>query len=308
MTALRRVPFSLPLKVPVLTVTTIEGVLIEGPAGWGVCAPLPSWNQQEREAAERAAIEAATLPFPEPRQAEVEINYMVPRIPPDDAARRAVESGCSTIKIKVGDPDGLQRVQAVRAALPSAHIRLDTNGGWTTVDEAVAQLRQFEEMDIQYVEDPIGRQDDPEWSMRQLAALKQRIPIPLGAEMCIRTVDDARLFARLTKSIGPIADVFIFKVQRIGGICAALEATEIIGLPTVSSSALEPSTGLDAVLAVAAALDKSQAPFAHGIGTASLLKEDVTKTPLIPVNGILIPRRVAPDPEWLMQHAPIQLA
>ena len=45
--------------------------------------------------------------------------------------------------------------------------------------------------------------------------------------------------------------------------------------------------------AVAAALPAS--PYAHGIGTASLLAEDVTADPLLPVEGRLVPRRVLPD-------------
>ncbi|MGZ6493453.1 MAG: hypothetical protein ACXVEX_09090 [Actinomycetota bacterium] len=45
--------------------------------------------------------------------------------------------------------------------------------------------------------------------------------------------------------------------------------------------------------AVAAALP--DAPFAHGIGTATLLEQDVTVSPLVPVRGSIEPRRIAPD-------------
>jgi O-succinylbenzoate synthase len=61
----------------------------------------------------------------------------------------------------------------------------------------------------------------------------------------------------------------------------------------VVSSALETSVGLAACLAVAAALPAS--PYAHGIGTATLLAEDVASDPLLPVQGRLVPRRVEPD-------------
>jgi O-succinylbenzoate synthase len=61
----------------------------------------------------------------------------------------------------------------------------------------------------------------------------------------------------------------------------------------VASSALETSVGLAAVVALAAALP--DAPFAHGAGTALLLADDVTSRPLIPVDGVLEPRRVEPD-------------
>jgi len=89
------------------------------------------------------------------------------------------------------------------------------------------------------------------------------------------------------------ADVLVVKPQRIGGIAAALRAAELAGVPVVVSSALETSVGLSACLAVAAALPAS--PYAHGIGTATLLAEDVTANPLLPVRGRLVPRRVEPD-------------
>jgi O-succinylbenzoate synthase len=76
-------------------------------------------------------------------------------------------------------------------------------------------------------------------------------------------------------------------------VSAALAAAEAAGIPTIASSALETSVGLAAVLAIAAALP--DAPFAHGVGTASLLASDVSAEPLVPVEGWLTPRRVSPD-------------
>ncbi|MCA1830063.1 MAG: O-succinylbenzoate synthase, partial [Actinobacteria bacterium] len=61
---MRRVPFRIPLRVPVGDVVERSGDLIEGPAGWGEYSPLPSWSQGERDAAERSALEAASEPFP----------------------------------------------------------------------------------------------------------------------------------------------------------------------------------------------------------------------------------------------------
>ena len=51
MAQLRVVPFKTRLRVPVGDVIEREGILIEGPAGWGECSPLPSWSDDEREAA-----------------------------------------------------------------------------------------------------------------------------------------------------------------------------------------------------------------------------------------------------------------
>jgi O-succinylbenzoate synthase len=47
------------------------------------------------------------------------------------------------------------------------------------------------------------------------------------------------------------------------------------------------------VLQVAASLPDTT--FAHGVGTALLLADDVTSSPLIPIAGVLVARAVVPD-------------
>ena len=277
----RRLPFTVALRHPVLGVTTRSGWLIEGAAGWAEWSPLPSWSREEGETAHRGALETADHPFPEPLHASVEINTMIPRVAPDVAARMAVAAGCRTVKVKVGDAEGEARVRAVREAVgPAVHIRVDANGAWD-LEEAIRSLHALAGYDIELVEDPVP-------TLAELAHLRRRCSIPLAAEMLIRTIEDVVEMRRLDA-----ADVLVIKPQRIGGIGAALRAAELAGVPVVVSSALETSVGLAACLAVAAALPTCT--YAHGIGTATLLAEDVTALPLLPVQGRLVPRRVAPD-------------
>ena len=280
MAELRVVPFKTRLRVSVGDVIQREGILIEGPAGWGECSPLPSWSEEERAAAKRAAIEAATEPFPEGVRARVEVNTMVPRVSPEQAARMAVESGCDTIKIKVGDAASVERVHAVRDALPKAKIRLDANGSWDP-DSAGIFLAQVRGLDIELIEDPVS-------TMEEMARFRRGSAVLIAAESCVRTVEDAKMLRKLEA-----ADVIVIKPQRIGGARAALDAAEEAGIPAIASSALETSVGLAMVVAVAAALP--DAPFAHGVGTAGLLERDVTSRPLVPEHGVLEPRRVVPD-------------
>ena len=272
---MRRVPFRIPLRVPVGDVTERVGELLEGPAGWGEYSPLPSWSAAEREAAERAAVEAATVGFPAPVRNVVPVNAMIPRVAPSVAAAMAVASKCQTIKIKVGDPDGEARVRAVREALPDVKIRLDANGSWDALAAGLS-LSQLRHYDIELVEDPVGTLED-------LARLRRGSSILVAAEMCVRTVDDARMLRKLRA-----ADAVVIKPQRIGGVRAALAAAEEAGVPAIASSALETSVGLAAVLAFAAALP--ELPFACGIGTATLLEYDVVRGPLVPVDGVMTVR------------------
>jgi O-succinylbenzoate synthase len=277
----RRIPFSVALRHPVLGVTSRSGFLIEGEAGWAEWSPLPSWSREEGETAHRGALETAGSAFPPIIQASVEINTMIPRVAPDIAARMAVAAGCRTVKVKVGDLEGEARIRAVREAVgPATHIRLDANGSWD-LEQAIRSLDVLARYDIELVEDPVP-------TLADLAGLRRRTSIPLAAETSIRTIEDVMEMRRLDA-----ADVLVIKPQRIGGIVAALRAAELARIPVVVSSALETSVGLAACLAVAAALPAS--PYAHGIGTATLLAEDVTSDPLLPVQGRLVPRRVEPD-------------
>jgi O-succinylbenzoate synthase len=277
-----RVPFTVRLRVPVADVVERRGWLAHGEAGWGECSPLPSWTAPERAAAERSAEEAAREPFPEPTRLRTRVNAMIPRVTPAEAARLAVAFACATVKVKVGDRLGEERVAAVRDALgPAARIRLDANGSWPDPETAVDALRRFARFDVELVEDPVA-------TLEGLALVRRSSPFPVAAEMSVRTVGDAARVRLLAA-----ADAVVLKPQRIGGVRAALAAAEEAGVPAVASSALETSVGLAAVLAVAAALP--DAPFAHGVGTALLLEDDVTSRPLIPVDGALEPRRVEPD-------------
>jgi O-succinylbenzoate synthase len=282
----KRLPFSVALRHPVMGVTVRSGYLIEGPAGWGEFSPLPSWGDAECAAAERSALEAATLPFPAEARDRVAINAMVPRLAPDDAAALALSSGCATVKVKVGDEHSLDRVAAVRSACgPHVKIRLDANGAWD-VETAVRELARLAAYDIELVEDPVA-------SLEELATLRGRAGMPVAAESSIRTTADARRLRQLEA-----ADVIVLKPQRIGGVRQALRAAEESGVPAIASSALETSVGLAAVVALAASLP--HAPFAHGAGTALLLASDVVSDPLVPTLGWLIPRRPSVDMHLLV--------
>ena len=279
---MRRVPFHVRLCVPVFNLIERSGWLVEGPAGWGECSPLPTWSDAERELAEAAATEAATVPFPDPRVERVAVNAMVPRVEPDLAAALALQSGCATVKVKVGDAAGLDRVAAVRSACgPGVRIRVDANAAWD-LDSAVDALRRLSAFDIELAEDPVGRLED-------LTMVRRRAPCPVAAETAIRSVADAARLHELDA-----ADAIVLKPQRIGGVRSALAAAEAAGVPAIASSALETSVGLAAVVALAAALGPG--PFAHGCGTALLLDSDVTTNPLVPDGGWLLPRRASPSP------------
>ncbi|MGH9227003.1 MAG: enolase C-terminal domain-like protein [Acidimicrobiales bacterium] len=265
-----------------------EALLVEGPAGWGECSPLPGYPCSP-ERARAAADEAALRRWPPPVRHSVPVNALIPVCEPDEAAAAAVAAvadGYQCLKVKVRR--GVDLVAAVRAAVgPAVALRVDVNGRWD-IDEAVATIARLRPFDVEYVEQPVTSLDD-------LAAVRRRVDVRIAADECVRDVDGARRLATLAA-----ADVIVLKVQPLGGVRASLEVAEAAGVPAVVTSMLETSVGLAAGLALAAALP--DLAFACGLGTATLLAEDVVADPLVPVDGRLAVRRPVPDPALLARY------
>jgi O-succinylbenzoate synthase len=199
-----------------------------------------------------------------------------------------VADGFGTLKVKVGDADGLDRVAAVREAVGAGiRIRVDANGAWD-VDGAVAAVARMAGYDLELVEQPVA-------SLEDLAVVRRRVEVRVAADESVRDLDDARRLAALGA-----ADALVVKVQPLGGIAATLEIIEAAGVAVIVSSMYETSVGLAAGLALAAALD--ELPYACGLGTAALFAADVVADPLVPVDGRLAVRRPVPDPALLARY------
>ena len=283
----------LPLRTPLGGLWHRDVILLQGPSGWGEFSPLPGYPcdpARSRAAAEEAAAGA----WPVAVRDTIPVNGIVPAVGPDDAAALAAEAwalGITTVKVKVGDRGDVDRVAAVRDALgPAGAIRIDANGAWD-VDTALATIARLAPYGLELVEQPVSSMDD-------LAVVRRRLlgSVAVAADECVRSVDDARRLRRLEA-----ADVVVLKVQPLGGVAAALAVAEAAGLPALVSSMFETSVGLAAGVALAAALP--DLPYACGLGSAGLLVADVVAEPLVPVDGRLPVRRVAPDPALLARFS-----
>jgi O-succinylbenzoate synthase len=256
--------------------------LVHGAAGWGESSPLPGYPC-DRDACRRAAESAARDGFPPALRHEVPVNVLV-----DGAFEVAEIRRFPAVKVKVRDATGVGLVAAVRDAVPpTTAVRVDANGAWD-VDTAVQMIGLLARYDIEYVEQPVATLDD-------LARVRRRVDVPVAADECIRTVGDAARLRALDA-----ADVVVLKQQPLGGVRAALEVAEAAGVPAVVSSMMETSVGVAAGLALAAALP--ELPYACGLATVSRLGDDVTATPLVPVDGVLTVRTVEPDPALLARY------
>ena len=292
--------YAIPLRTRFRGITVREGVLVQGPAGWGEFCPFPEYGDDESTAWLATAVEQATVGWPEPVRPQVPVNVTVPAVGPEQAHALTARSGCRTAKVKVADhpaalPDDLARVEAVRDALgPGGAVRVDANGAWDVV-AAVSAVRQLDRAagGLEYVEQPCRTLDE-------LAAVRRRVDVRVAADESIRRAEDP-----LRVAVAGAADVAVLKCSPLGGVRRALRVAEAAGLPCVVSSALETSVGLAAGLALAGALP--ELPFACGLGTLSLLDGDVVpgSASLRPVSGVLpVPSRSpTPDPALLDAYA-----
>ncbi|VEJ59428.1 o-succinylbenzoate synthase [Arachnia propionica] len=283
--------FDIPLLVPFRGVTRRQGILFEGEAGWAEWSPFREYGDEEAASWLRASVAAAREGHPEPLRDRVAVNGIIPAIGPGEVARRAAESGCRTLKVKVAAPgegidDDVARVAAARAALPGGAIRVDANGAWTP-DRAEDAIRELAQFGLEYVEQPCA-------SAEELAELRRRLDgmVAIAADESIRRAADPLR----VRDLGA-ADVVVLKVQPLGGAAACLDLAERLGLPVVVSSAVETSVGLEAGLRLAAALP--ELPFACGLETGRLLARDVTVHPLLPAAGQIEVRPARVDADLL---------
>lgn len=282
--------YSIPMRTRFRGVTRREGVLIQGPAGWGEFSPFAEYGPAECARWLAAAREAAHDGWPAPVRDRIPVNVTIPAVGPERAFEMTKVSGCRTAKVKVAEPgqddaDDLARVQAVRDAIgPDGRLRVDVNGGWD-VDHAARMIRALDRWELEYVEQPCA-------TLGELARVRRRVDVPIAADESIRRAEDP-----LRVRAAGAADVAVLKVQPLGGVAAALRVAEACGLPVVVSSAVETSVGLAAGVALAAALP--ELPYACGLATLALLEGDVARDPLRPAGGEIAVRRPEVDEEAL---------
>jgi O-succinylbenzoate synthase len=289
--------YSIPMTTRFRGITTREGLLVRGAAGWGEFSPFLEYDARVSAPWWRAALEAAEEGWPDPVRDSVPVNVTVPAVDAEKAAAIVrAGNGCRTAKVKVAEPgqslaQEQARLEAVRDALgPDGRIRVDANGGWS-VEEAVTALAALDRAagGLEYVEQPCT-------SVEELALVRRRVDVPVAADESIRRAEDPYRVRDLEA-----ADVAVLKVQPLGGVRACLRIAEDIGLPVVVSSALETSVGIAAGVALAAALP--ELPYACGLATVQLLTDDVATSPLLPQDGTLPVVPVEVDPDALARTA-----
>jgi O-succinylbenzoate synthase len=283
---------SIPMRVKFRGITTREVLLFEGPNGWAEWSPFTEYEDEEASIWLKAAIEFAFGEIPEPTKKTIKVNATLAAV---RDVRAALEpfGNFEVVKIKVAEQgqtlqDDLDRIHEVRKHYPEARIRLDANGGYDIATALTLAKAMYEEgVPLEYLEQPVK-------TIAELAELRLKLKtmqIKIAADESVRKVSDPLAVAQANA-----ADLLVLKAAPLGGINNALRIAKEAGLPVVVSSALETSVGISIGVYLAALLDSD---YASGLATAALLTEDVTDTPLIPINGEIPVTRITPNKNTL---------
>jgi L-Ala-D/L-Glu epimerase len=214
----------------------------------------------------------------EPGADAIAVNRTLPAGPPEEVARHAsdgVREGFSCFKVKVGLPDDVERVGAVREAIgPWPALRVDANGAWS-VEQAVKAIARLARYDLQLIEQPCA-------TLAELAELRRDCPVPIAADESVATPDDVRAAADLKA-----CDAVNVKLAASGGFAAAREALRTArehGLEPFLSSTLDGPWGIAAALQLAAS---ERLSLACGLATLELFDARIARALPPPRAGLL---------------------
>lgn len=265
---------ALPTKTNFRGITVREVALFKGEYGWAEFSPFLEYDDAEAAYWLASAVEAATTPKPQLFRTSIAVNGTIPATNDKKVVDDLVTSypGVKTYKVKVGDnlSEDIARLARIRSLGRKVYIRIDVNGLWS-VEQALTNLYAFYENigPFEYVEQPCATLDE----LRELKS-KIRIPLKIAVDEVIRKSADP-----FALDLQGAADIVMLKVQPLGGIKRAHAIAEHHKLPIVVSSALESAVGINYGLTLAASFQELN--FDCGLGTGSLLAQDVAHLPIV---------------------------
>ncbi|WP_170387089.1 N-acetyl-D-Glu racemase DgcA [Ruegeria atlantica] len=190
------------------------------------------WDLEAKRAG-KPAWELAGLPLPGPEITAYTLSLDTPEAMQAQAAANAHRP---LLKIKLGTPDDMPRLEAVRAGAPNSKIIVDANEGWSAgvyADLAPHLVR----LGVALVEQPLPAGEDD-------ALIGMERPVPVCAD------ESCHDRSSLPKLKGKY-DVVNIKLDKTGGLTEALALREqalaegyrvMVGCMVGSSLAMAPST------------------------------------------------------------------
>lgn len=208
----------------------LQGLLPAGAARNAVDCAL--WDLEAKKAGV-PVWQFAGLPEPGPEITA----YTLSLDEPEAMKKQATENAFRPLlKIKLGTPDDMPRLEAVRAGAPKARIIIDANEGWSA--EVYADLApHLVGLGVELVEQPLPASEDT-------ALLGMERPLPVCAD---ESCHDRSSLAALKGKY----DVVNIKLDKTGGLTEALKLRDaalaegyqvMVGCMVGSSLAMAPAT------------------------------------------------------------------
>lgn len=213
-----------------VTRDALQGLLPAGAARNAVDCAL--WDLEAKRAGKRV-WDLLGLPAPRPEITAYTLSLDTP-----DAmqARAAKNAARPLLKIKLGTPDDMARLEAVRRGAPKSRIIVDANEGWTA--EVYADLApHLIRLGVQMVEQPL-----PAGADEMLAEIARPLPV-CADEACHDRASLPQLQGKY--------DMVNIKLDKTGGLTEALllkdaaiaqNYTVMVGCMVGSSLAMAPAT------------------------------------------------------------------
>lgn len=201
--------------------------------------------------------------------------------------------GCKVIKLKIGSlafDEEMGMLVAFRRQHPAAivELRLDANGAWRSVDEALERLEQLAAIDPLFVEQPL-----PAGRWQEMAALCAASPVPIALDEELIAASTADRRATLLRTIRP--QHVILKPSLLGGLAACetwIAEAQQLGVQWWINSLLESNVGLNAIAQWTSARDVART---HGLGTGQLFVNNVPSPLRLSGCGLLVVEAVRWD-------------
>lgn len=202
-------------------------------------------------------------------------------------ARAAVESGLTSIKVKIEPGWDVEPLGAVREAVPDVRLAADANGSFASVGTEGLAALGLGRFGLSYLEQPFGRDD-----LASHAEVSRRGEVPIALDESIGSLDD---LGRVIE-VGAAAAVNV-KPARLGGLRQAYSiavAASDAGLDAFVGGMLETGVGRSAALHLAA-LPVFSLPTDLG-PSSQYFTEDVTE----PIRSTQAGEVIVPDSDRLV--------
>jgi L-alanine-DL-glutamate epimerase-like enolase superfamily enzyme len=190
------------------------------------------WDLEAKRAGRRV-WDMIGLPKPVPQQTAYTLSLDTPE---NMQAQAALHAHRPVLKIKLGTPDDMPRLEAVRRGAPMARIIVDANEGWSRAvyqDLAPHLLR----LGVELVEQPLPAGEDE-------ALIGMERPVPVCADESCHDLDTLR-------GLKGKYDLVNIKLDKTGGLTEALALRAVarlegfgvmVGCMVGSSLAMAPAT------------------------------------------------------------------